>query len=296
MDAVLKWSRDVFRARFLKLLGSEETLPLGVASEAISGLKEFIGYAAYTQTDPRPFFDRAGAISAQFIEQCRFGHTFEGSFGITIECPITLTPQLGLEGQPAEVPLERHVFERVARGLKTLSESIERNSIEPLLTGFETGLNANMCRTLADVYEKLDGRRVEYDLSLSPELPSSIASEWKPVLFEGRAYDFTRVAAAELEKVEVFPDSKIEGRIIVLRSDLPPGLDEQSEFEHLITMYWEREKDQPVMIRIPLSPQEYMKACDAHKNGKRVRVFGVPEKSGKFWILTRAHDFTVLTS
>ena len=94
--------------------------------------------------------------------------------------------------------------------------------------------------------------------------------------------------------LHVFPDSKIEGRIVVLRSEMPPGWDDQAEFEHVITIYWEREKDQTVMIRIPLTPSEYMEACDAHKQGKAVRVFGVPEKSGKFWVLTRAHDFSVL--
>jgi hypothetical protein len=294
LDSILRWSLDILRARFLKLLGYEDSLPLGVASEAISGLREFIGYAAYTQVDPRPFFDRAGAISAEFASRCKFGHTFEGSFGITIECPITVTPQLGLEGLHPDIPLERQVFERVAHGLKTLSEAIGRDSIEPLLSGFHTGFNANMCRTLAEIYEKLDGRRVEYDLRWSPELPTPLEKNWKPVLFEGRAYDFARIAAAELEKTEVFPDSKIEGRIVVLRSDMPPGWDEQAEFEHVITMYWEREKEQTVMIRIPLTPPEYIRACDAHKEGKPVRIFGVPEKSGKFWILTRAHDFTVL--
>jgi hypothetical protein len=59
-------------------------------------------------------------------------------------------------------------------------------------------------------------------------------------------------------------------------------------------MCWEREKQQTVQIRVPLSPQEYIRACDAHKDGSRIRIFGVPEKLGKYWVLTKAHDFAVL--
>jgi hypothetical protein len=267
---------------------------LGIAAETISGLREFIGYAAYTHTNPQPFFDKAGAISGEFAKHCLFGHTFQGSFGLTIECPIQTTPDLPMEGIEPAIPIERQVFERVASGLVALRESVANDSIDPLLAGYTNGFSANMCRKLAEIYEKADGRHIEYDISWSPQLHSIWESSWKPVVFEGRAYDFARVAASELERAEKFPDSLVEGRIVVLKSEMPPGLDEQAEFEHVITMFWEREKGQTVKIRVPLSPLQYIEACDAHKEGKMIRISGIPQKSGKFWTLTKSHDFAVL--
>ena len=294
VDRMEHWDRDVFRARFIKMLGHEDSLPLGVAADAISGLKQFIGYAAYTHSNPQPFFDKAGAISAEFAGHCQFGHTFQGSFGLTIESPLVVTQALPMDGNEPIIPMERQVFERVANGLVMLRESLENESIDPLLSGYRVGFSANMCRTLADIYERADGRRIEYDLTWSPQLRSRCEAVWKPFLFDGRAYDFARIAATELERAEKFPDSLIEGRIVVLKSEMPPGLDEQAEFDHVITMYWEREKGQTVKIRVPLSPFEYIQACDAHKEGKAIRVLGVPEKAGKFWTLTKPHDFSVL--
>jgi hypothetical protein len=294
IDHVVRWDRDILRSRFFKIHGHDDSLPLGVAAETVSTLKEFIGYAAYTHTNPRPFFDKAGVISGKFADHCLFGHTFQGSFGLTIECPLAVTPALELEGQEAPVPIERQIVERVANGLATLRESVAHDTIDPLLAGYLVGLNANMCRKLADVYEKADGRRIEYDISWSPQLRSSCERVWKPVVFDGRAYEFARVAASELEHAEVFPDSKIEGRIVALKSEMPPGLDEQAEFDHIITMYWEREKNQIVKIRVPLTPPQYIQACDAHKEGRAIRIIGVPEKAGKFWTLTQGHEFTVL--
>lgn len=84
VDHVLRWDRDVLRSRFFKIHGHEETLPLGVAANAVTRIKEFLGYAAYTQSNPRPFFDKAGSISGVFTDHCLFGHTFKGSFGLTV--------------------------------------------------------------------------------------------------------------------------------------------------------------------------------------------------------------------
>lgn len=233
VDRVHCWDRDIMRARISPFRGHEYSLPLTIASEMIAGLREFIGYAAYTQSNPQPFFDKAGAVSASFTKHCRFGHTFEGSFGLTVECPVPVIPELPMPGTQPPVPFERQVFERVATGLTILRASVESNSLDPMIEGYRTGFSANMCRAIAEIFHDADGRRVEYDISWSPELKSSHDGKWTPFLFEGRAYELSRAAASELEKVEIYQDSVIEGPIIVLKSDTPPGLDDQAKFEHV---------------------------------------------------------------
>jgi hypothetical protein len=298
VERLQHWDVDILRARLFLISGSEESLPFDVASETISGLREFMGYAAYTEFEPQPFFEKTGSVSAQFTKHCRFGHTFRGSFGVTVECPVTVaeTPALPMDGNEPIIPFERKVIERVASGLLTLRGAINDETVEPMIAGYQKGFSANMCRALAEVYERADGRRIEIDISWSPELPSSSEKKWKPFVFEGRAYEFARVAAGELEKVEKFPDSVVEGRVVGLKSETPPGLDQQEEFDHVITMFWERERDQLIRIRVPLSPTQYMQACDAHKEGRSIRIYGVPQKQGKFWTLTKPHDFTVLAA
>jgi len=289
------WDRDVLRARLFKLSGTERSLPLDVASKIVSDLRQFIGNSAYTEYEPRPFFDKAGGISRDFVHQCRFGHTFAGSFGITVESPVQVENMLPLDGVAPVIPFERRVFERIATGFQTLRKSIEEDSLDPLLHGYRTGLNANMCRALSDAYEAVDGRRIEYDFWWSAELVSTHAAVWRPFVYEGRAFEFSRAAALELEKAEEIPESVIEGRVYALKSETPPGLDEQQEFEHVITMYWEREKGVTVGIRVPLASDQYIGACDAHKEGRKIRIVGYPEKQGKFWTLTKGRDFTILT-
>ncbi len=245
LNRLKRWGKDTLLARLLKIQGDENSLPLSVAAETINKFKDFIGYAAYTQSEPQPFFDRAGGISSSFTAQCRFGHTFHGSFGITIESPLNenslnVTPFLPMDGNI--IPFERQVFERIATGLSALRASIENDDLDIMVKGYHTGFSANMCRALSEAFEEVDGRKIEYNIFWSPELRSPIENGWKPFVFETSAYEFTRAAAIKLEKSEIFPDSLIEGTIVVLKSDQPPALDQQQQFEHLITMNWEREK------------------------------------------------------
>jgi hypothetical protein len=294
LHKITGWARDVFRARLFRLAGSENTLPLDVASNYITNLRKFIGHAAFTESSPKASFERAGAASNDFIRHCRFGHTFHGSFGITVESPVQITPMLGMDGVEPYIPFERKVFERIATGFKHLKTSTQTESIAPLLTSYHTGLNANMCRALSAAYESADGRRIEYDLSWCPELKPNSFLGWEPFIFDGRAYEFSQAAALELERIEGVPECMIEGRVYALKSETPPGLDEQKEFDHVITMYWERERTQTVGVRVPLNPNQYITACDAHKDGRKIRIWGVPEKQGKYWTLTKCRDFSVV--
>jgi hypothetical protein len=53
-------------------------------------------------------------------------------------------------------------------------------------------------------------------------------------------------------------------------------------------------KLEKIEIRVPLTPVQYQLACDAHKDGKRIKILGIPEKSAKYWTLTKPHGFEVL--
>ncbi|MBV8279908.1 MAG: hypothetical protein JO170_32225 [Verrucomicrobia bacterium] len=295
VQRIRSWDKDVLRARILERTEPLSSLPLDEAAEAILRLKQLVGYVAYTEVDPKPHFEKAGAISNEFSKACRFGHTFEGSFGFSIECPLpSLNAPLPLEGIPQEVPFERQVMERIAVGLSDLRTATEADDIGPIVQNYHLGFNANICQTLAEIYEQMDGRRIEYDFVWCAEISTEVAANWKPFILQGRAHEILKEAARVLEKTEEQPDTRIQGRIVQLKSDVPPGQGEQGEFEHIITVVWEREKAQPLKVRVPLNPEEYRNACDAHKDGKRIQIAGVPEKQGKFWVLTKPHGFTVV--
>ena len=292
---ITKLDCDIFKTRVLDKTLQINSLPLLQTTQLLGNLKSLIGYSAYTEVDPKPFFEKAGSASAEFVRHCRFGHTFRGSFGFTIECPLSIEPQLTMEGFDKALPFERSVMQRLASGLINLSSAVEKDDVTELTENFATGLNANMCRSLMAVYDAIDGNRIEYAISWSSEVAeSAIVKKFRPVIFEGKAYEHIKYAAQVLEKSDEYLDSLIQGRVTALRSDIPPGQDEQEEFEHVVTMYWERERSVNVKIKVPLSPSQYKLACDAHRDGRAIKIYGVPKREGKFWHLSETHDFSVM--
>ena len=287
------WDRDILRTRLFDRLADTNAIPLRLASLVIDDLRSFVGYAAYAQQVPRPFFPKSGAVSAEFTEHCYFGHTFQGSFGLTIECPLPQVGQMAIAEEFKDPPFERLVMQRIAHGYQSLVKAATADDPSVLIHDYETGMNANMLRALTQVYERLDKLSVEYSVEWSPELaPPASLSHSIAVRFDGRAYELANYAAAQLEAEESPPETVVLSHVVSLKSEMPLEDGIQDQFEHVITLDWEKERGVLVRIRVALPRDEYRKACDAHKTGKKIVVKGVPVKHGKTWALERPSAVT----
>jgi len=293
---IAHWDRDVFKIR-LDSPGGEQLLPLDYATQMISKYRDFVAYAAATEAEPRKFFAKLTSSGREFVEKCMFGHTFVGSFGITIECPLDLAPQLPLPGMPPPRPFRRAVTERIATGYSNTVMAIENDDPDIIVRNYNVGFSGNMCELLADIYELSEGRSVSHRMIWAPELspPQHLTITEQPIGLDERAYRMLKAASDALHTVEEPDEDKIIfGRITNLRSDMPPLHSEEFELAtRTIVVLWEIEKQQPLRVHIVLPLDQYRLACDAHKNGRKVRILGKPRKTGKFWRLFDHHGFEI---
>jgi hypothetical protein len=289
---------DVLRARSFRLVGHDDSLPLDIASEWISRMRQLLAASAYTERDPRPSFEKTGAQGSEFAHHCRFGHTFKGSFGLSIESPVFANPSIPELEMSTGQPFERRVFERIARGIKNLRDAINGDSIDIMLESYTTGLNANMCRALSEAYEAVDGRRIEYLFTWSSEIPvAEDISGLNAFIFDGRANEFAKATALQLEQQDDYEEQLIEGRIYQLKSKEPENPTfEMLQTDRVITVKWRRKGAPGKSIRVPLSAEDYQSACDAHRDGQMIEVSGKPKKNGKFWTLHNVHGFRINNS
>ncbi len=93
----------------------------------------------------------------------------------------------------------------------------------------------------------------------------------------------------------------IQGRIIQLQADSSLTEDDLEESENgikedsrLIIVNWENEKGKFTSIRIPLTIEQYRRACDAHRDECSISIQGTPEKKNRFLYLTSPKDFKVI--
>ena len=136
------YDSDVLTVRNLET-GERNSITLRLAQRQVSRLKQLVAYSACSEREPKPYFIMQSGIADRMVEHYRFGHTFAGSFGYTIESPLIHESDVfrskfqdrlfELEAYTDEevvvTPLERRVMERVVRGLRYTEQARSEHSI-----------------------------------------------------------------------------------------------------------------------------------------------------------------------
>ncbi len=281
---------DVVKSRIPDDLVHEDTIYLEQAVSYTADMKKFLASGATTELRPNLYFMRAKKEASQYADRCRFGHTFKGSFGFTIESPVTpnLEPALpGMEG--AQVPpFERRVIQRIARGMGVIQEAVRSDDPTVAVNGHETGFSANMCDDFATLVQETAPVGMAFGFAFSPEWPAVPVGE---LMVGPQHIEMARVVARTMRERPISVIEEIFGRVIRLQNEADPTdlLDETNERE--VVVHWESEDYGDLNVKVSLTPNEYLMAADAHRHGQPVHVRGRLERQGRRWVLLEPTDF-----
>lgn len=282
---------DVLRPRLPDQIIRHDSVEFEIAEPFIVGLKSLLAASATTEIRPDRFFGRNSNEGLRYAEQCRFGHTFRGSFGFTIESPISPNVEPALPGEERAPPFERRVVQRIARGLRTIEIAGREGDARTITEAYRTGFNANMCEEFAALLRATGGASITFDVVLSPDWPAPEDLQ-RSQHFEARpqAIELVEEAAKRLRQTEFDRNRVIVGRVIRLKSDSDPSDLLNPAGSREITMLFQSADLGELKVKTFLRPEDYLLAVDAHKNGRTIRVRGVLDKPGKSWILSEPRD------
>lgn len=269
---------DIFKTRILDTGEIASSLPLNEAYKEISGIRQLFLYGAASEVRPARHFEVPLSRGITLIETCRFGHTFHGSFGFTVEIPIITSND---DRDLFNVPFERKVNERIARGLILLEKSVLDSNADLLIENFPSAFNSRMCEAILSISNH-SSKSIEigFDWAEQIVLPSDIR-EFKNITLNKSHFDIISYTSEKLK--EVPPEEKtISGYIINLHCQNTPS-DDQTKKSILIKYI--NEYSESIEVRVSLTSNLYKKACDAHINGKVVSLRGTLVKTGNTWDL-----------
>jgi hypothetical protein len=285
---------DVWRSIVPDALVTYEAVRLAIAEEFIKNARGLLAAAATTESSPKPFFGRITKVAAAYADDCRFGHTFRGSFGFSIESPVApnLSPSLPtVEENP---PLERRIMQRIARGVNYIAQAGVEGDPAIIFDNYQTGFSANMCEDFVDLMGAVGGQSLGFEFSFSPEWrpPSDITGkvhvELAPVHVE-----LVKDAARQMRLQEIERNQTVIGRVVRLETDLNPSdLFEQGDRE--IAIHWISKDFGPIRVRLTLPADQYLAALDAHGQGRTVSVSGLIDRQGRYWYLRDPANFSVI--
>jgi hypothetical protein len=197
---IKKPSRDVLKVRVVQTKNSVGFLTLDYTARVVQGIKDFLAYGASMETSTAPFLLKPNTAESEFIRTCKFGHTFKGSFGFTVESRI-ISSQRPLPGMEALIPLPfgRRVTERVAQGLQLARRAAEEKSSQVVVENFKQGLNANMCESLTKMLDSVESIAIEYKLFWSPTWALSDNLPTTAIRLDRSASPYLQEAASKLK-------------------------------------------------------------------------------------------------
>lgn len=261
------------------------SISLTQAAGFVENIRKFWSLAASSEVSPQPFLSKTLGIGTSYTEKCCFGHTIKGSFGFTIESPVSPRPhpQATLDGGSVEQipPFERRVVERIIRGIKNTQEAVIEGNVDILVNNYKDGLNANTCDVLSEILEDFKEIQSEFYVSWSPiwENKSDIASI--RVKLDSKAPDYLKSASKTLRKEDLVKSVIISGKIIELNRILDNSDDDSSNENSIIIL-----DESGKRVHVILTENEYKRACDAHRDKITVSFEGTLEKINKFWHLS----------
>jgi hypothetical protein len=304
VERVKFYDRDILKMRNLET-GHEDSIALKLAAKQVSELKNLIGYSACSEQEPKPHFNTLLGVGRKMTERYRFGHTFSGSFGFTIESPPvgkptvyaqltqpSLVPDMVEEQEISLLPFGRRVMERVVRGLLFTQEATKERDVSVLVDHYGSGFNSKMCASIVRM-SKGKVLPLEYRVQWSPKIdPSSDVIDPGMIRLHEVSYQFLEEAEQILSNLE--PEVVVvQGLVTSLRAKDDP-LEAGSARSVVIRWINRPMGERPVGIIVPLDREDYLVASDAHINWQTVQVIGVAQKIGSIWRLSDPQSFRVI--
>lgn len=287
-ESILKPNQDVFR---LRVLGEYSfLLPVNIVSNLVGGLRDLLVAGANNEVKKRPYVSQKFWVGQRYAQACYFGHTFPGSFGFTVESPLSFDADTNDSN-----PFGRRTMERIVRGVHLAHTATQEQTADILIENYEQGLNANMCNSLLSMFSKEFNIRIEYSVNWSPEFEvSKDILRREPVQLSGDAIPYLEQAFDKMRAMEQFRPVTIEGFITQLRSEEPQLVSTDDESGTIVIRWYDELLRRQINVHVPLSPVEYRIACDAHRDKKPIFVAGDLGKEGRYWQLSDPANFRVL--
>jgi hypothetical protein len=280
---------DVMRSRIPNAVVVDDTILIEVAKGYINGVRGVLAATATTEMQPDPFFLRVRKEASQYADACRFGHTFRGSFGFTVESPVLPNDEPGLPIVDQDAPFSRRVMERMVRGVSAVVEAVSRDDITYLVTNAKLGFGANSCEAFADLIENTSPGGLAFNFAFSPEWRAAPELVQAKEFFVGQQHvEATRSAAKQMRLEPLARIEVVIGRVVRLESDADPSDLLNPTGEREIVIQWRSRENDELHIHVTLDAADYLLALEAHREGRPVAAEGTLEKRGRIWILSNA--------
>lgn len=297
-SALSNLHEDVLKLRVF-FEGDDRSLPLPFASTLVANTEKLLKAGACTVLQPRishPKLSLAEAV--QFIDQSRFGQTEEGSFIISVSCPINaLDAQGKLEFDEQDAPFVRQVTVSLQNAMGQLVQAIETDTLEDLVDELKISsspiISANLCDALAGMHDEQLNNALDIGFVWSPKRPSPFKSNARPIRVQRDYFSRIEEVRRALKANEDDEEDSYIGTVERLEGVMGPHGKRAGPVMLALLL----PEGEIVRARVDLNADDYLEASKAHlSHGSYVRLRGRLRQGRQPRQLTNVEKFEWLSA
>lgn len=273
VESILNPASDIMRFRLDDQDSDGGTVPLLEGLNLLEGIRKGLAAIACSIVSPQAFHPRLHRTEAElFLKGCKLGQTARGSFVAQVLCPIEPLPfeDAQLQLFNGSESFGRMVTSQYIGVLRDLVFAIDGNQLEKLV---EPGscLSANFCESLVEMQASGASSTLTVDVVWNKNipLPKGVPGSVK---IKKRHFDGIQRVGVSLRKPQIELSKQIFGGYVdQLKGE--PNSEGRMSGETILAVLSSDEGS--FRARVSLTPDDYMKACDAHKNSQLIVIRGV---------------------
>src|ERR1700722_10651168 len=278
---------DVLRIRITGKNVEAGSIPLLDERAIMDGFKKVLMASACYIIDPKSFYPKLQRSEAeQLLQNCRLGTSEAGSYIINVQIPLYDAEYSQNEG--TDKPFPRKVAEYLMKSLNRVVTYVEEQNIAHTVNIDAFELNANLCLGLVELVLCESKTHLDFQMSWSNDVPVAADIPAKVTIYDNYIPSIAKLAHS-LKPVKEVTQNTFIGKIKSLN-----GVEnENGQMEGDVTFSLLVDEES-LTAKGFLTSQFYRDACDAHKDGKYIKISAILREKTRTSDLDQISLFEVL--
>ena len=228
-----------------------------------------------------------------FVSNCSFSHTWQGSFGITIEIPL-MPPSIGMFDDTIDT-LGRKVTKRILNSFNIIDEAVRQESYNYIFDNIQDKSDILILSNYTLLNEYIQSNEIDFSVETSPSIKfTDVNNKALPYKINYRTLQYLQQAVEQISRDEDVLEIEITGFPETISATQLVLIHDELASDRKVVVRGMSPQINEVSLKMELSLENYKKAIRAQDEIRSVAVRCKVKKRLRGWDVLEVYRFDLI--